>query len=96
MDDTTSAGRLGVQLLDDGSAAVMWIESTNQRTRLQVRIVTPGGTPAGARSAPVTIAETEGSRYPRLARYHDELLFSWTDTDKGSSQVRTARAAIAP
>ena len=96
MDDATSAGRLGVQLLDDGSAAVMWIESTNQHTRLQVRIVTAGATPAGARSAPVTIAETEGSRYPRLARYHDELLFSWTDTDKGSSQVRTARAQIAP
>jgi hypothetical protein len=27
-------------------------------------------------------------------RYRGELLFSWTDTDKGS-QVRTARAAIA-
>ena len=91
VDDGTSAGRLGVQLPDDGSAAVIWIESTNQHTRLQMRIVAPGGT----RSAPVTIAETEGSCYPRLARYHDELLFSWTDTDKGSSQVRTASAKIA-
>ena len=80
-----------MQLSDDGLAAVTWIESTNQHTRLQMRIVAPGGT----RSAPVTIAETEGSCYPRLARYHDELLFSWTDTDKGSSQVRTASAKIA-
>jgi hypothetical protein len=95
VDDGTSAGRLGVQLLDDGSAAVTWIESTNQHTRLQVRIITPGGATAGARSAPVMIAETEGSRYPRMARDHDELLFSWTDTDKGSSQVRAARAKIA-
>jgi hypothetical protein len=41
----------------------------------------------------VTVADTEGSRYPRVVRYRDELVFSWTDTDKGS-QVRTARAAI--
>jgi hypothetical protein len=46
------------------------------------------------RSAPMTIADTEGSRYPRMMRHGDELLFSWTDTDKGS-QVRTARAVVA-
>ena len=50
--------------------------------------------PAGTRSNPVTIADTEGSRYPRVVRDRDELLFSWTDTDKGSSQVRTSRARL--
>ena len=90
VDDASSLGRLGVQLLDDGSAAVMWIEKSNPRTQLRVRIVNPAGT----RSAPVTVADTEGSRYPRVMRYRGELLFSWTDTDKGS-QVRTARAALA-
>ena len=90
VDDASSLGRLGVQLLDDGSAAVMWIEKASPRTQLRVRIVNPAGT----RSAPVTVADTEGSRYPRVMRYRGELLFSWTDTDKGS-QVRTARAALA-
>ena len=90
VDEASSFGRLGVQLLDDGSAAVMWVEKASPRTQLRARIVTPTGT----RSAPVTVADTEGTRYPRMMRYHDELLFSWTDTDKGS-QVRTARAAIA-
>jgi hypothetical protein len=90
VDDGGSFGRLCVQLLDDGSAAVMWIEKSSPRTQLRARIVSP----AGVRSAPVTVADTEGSRYPRMMRYRDELLFSWTDTDKGS-QVRTARAAIA-
>src|SRR5438445_326473 len=91
VDDAGSLGRLGVQLLDDGSAAVIWIEKSNQRSQLRVRIINP----AGMRSAPVTIAATEGSRYPRMIRDRGELLFSWTDTDKGSSQVRTARASIA-
>jgi len=89
VDDAGSLGRLGVQLLDDGSAAVMWIEKSSPRTQMRVRLVTP----AGMRSAPVTIADTEGSRYPRMIRDRNELLFSWTDTDKGS-QVRTARASI--
>jgi len=92
VDDAGSLGRLGVQLLDDGSAAVIWIERANQRSQLRVRIITP----AGMRSTPVTIADTEGSRYPRMIRDRGELLFSWTGTEKGPSQVRTARASIAP
>ena len=91
VDDAGSLGRLGVQLLDDGSAAVIWIEKASQRSQFRVRIISPAGT----RSAPVSIADTEGSRYPRIMRDRDALLFSWTDTDKGPSQVRTARAAIA-
>jgi hypothetical protein len=90
VDDASSLGRLGVQFLDDGSAAVIWIERTNQRSQLRARIINP----AGMRSAPVTIADTEGSRYPRVMRYRDELLFSWTETGEGSSRVRTARASI--
>ena len=90
VDDAGSLGRLGVQLLDDASAAVIWIEKSSQHSQLRVRIIKPAGT----RSNPVTIADTEGSRYPRVVRDRDELLFSWTDTDKGSSQVRTSRARL--
>jgi hypothetical protein len=91
VDDAASLGRLGVQLLDDGSAAVIWIEKSSQGSQFRVRIINPAGT----RSAPIIIADTEGSRYPRLMRYSDELLFSWTETGQGSSRVRTARASIA-
>jgi hypothetical protein len=89
VDDAGSFGRLGVRFFDDGSAAVMWIEKSSPRTQLRVRIVSP----AGMRSAPVTVADTEGSRYPRMTRRGDELLFAWTDTDKGS-QIRTAHARL--
>jgi hypothetical protein len=89
VDDASSLGRLGVQMLTDGSAAVTYIEFANNHSQFRVRTVSP----AGARSAPVTIAETSGSRYPRVARYRNELLFSWTDSGKGSSQVRTAHAS---
>jgi len=92
VDDAGSLGRLGVQMLDNGNAAVIWIEKGSQGSQFRARIINSAGT----RSAPVTVANTEGSRYPRMMGLRDELLFSWVDTDKGSSQLRTARARIAP
>ena len=90
VDDANSLGRLGVQMLENGTAAVIWIEKGSQGSQFRVRIINS----SGVRSAPVTIANTEGSRYPRIMGLRDELLFSWVDTDKGSSQLRTARARI--
>lgn len=90
VDDTSSLGRLGVQMLDDGSAAVTWIEFANQHSQFRVRRVSP----SGVRSSAVTVADTSGGRYPRVARERNELLFSWTDTENGPSRVRTARASI--
>jgi hypothetical protein len=90
VDDAGSLGRLGVQMLDNGNAAVIWIEKGSQGSQFRARIINSAGT----RSAPVTVANTEGSRYPRMMGLRDELLFSWVDTDKGSAQLRTARARL--
>lgn len=87
VDDASSLGRLGVQMLADGSAAVTYIEFANKHSQFRVRKISP----AGVRSAAVTIAETAGGRYPRIAREGNELLFSWTEGDNGSLRVRTAR-----
>jgi len=91
VDDANSVGRLGVEMLDDGSAAVTWIESTNDGPQFRLRRISP----RGERSAAITIAATSGSRYTRIARVGNELLFSWTDGDDGDvSRVRTARASL--
>src|SRR5579864_3550724 len=91
VDDTSSLGRLGVQMLDNGNAAVIWIEKGSQGSQFRVRMINS----SGIRSSPVTIANTEGSRYPRIMGVRDKLLFSWVDTDKGTSQLRTAHARLA-
>lgn len=90
VDDASSLGRLGVQLLPDGSAVVTYIEFVNNHSLFRVRKISP----AGARSEPVTIAETPGTRYPRVAFAGNELIFSWTDTGGGASHVKTARASL--
>jgi len=91
VDDASSLGRLGVQMLPDGSAAVSYIEFADKHSQLRVRKISS----AGVRSAAVTIADTSGGRYPRIARDRDGLVFSWTEAgDSGPSTVRTARATI--
>jgi hypothetical protein len=76
-------------MLEGGSAAVTWIEAINQHPQFRVRRVSPNR----ERSTPITVAETSGGRYSRVARYRDELLFAWTDGDGPSSRVRTARVS---
>ncbi len=91
VDDTTSQGRVAVDVLDDGSAAVTWVESAKPRAQFKVRTVASNGD----RSTSVTVAETAGGRYPRLAHVRNELLFAWTDTANNDvSRIRTARATI--
>ena len=88
VDDASSLGRLGVQMLQDRSAAVTYIEFVDKHSQFRVRRISA----EGARSAAVTIAVTSGERYPRVVRDGAGLLFSWTDAANGSSRVRTAYA----
>ena len=89
VDDVTSLGRLGVQMLADGSAAVSYIEFADKHSQLRVRKISPDG----MRSPAVSIADASGGRYPRIARDRDELLFSWTEGENDATRVRTARAS---
>jgi hypothetical protein len=90
VDDSTSLGRLGVQILADGSAAVTYNEFANKHSQFRVRKIFP----TGVRSAAVTVAETSSGRYPRVARDRNELLFSWTDGEGTATKVLTARASL--
>ena len=90
VDDDACRGHLDVELLADGSAAVSWTESTGGHSQVKVRRVEQSGT----RSPAVSIAQVSGAEYPRLAHGRGELLFTWSETENGESQVRTARAAL--
>jgi hypothetical protein len=94
VDEVGAVGRVDVELLGDGSAAVTWIEFADQRSQFRIRRVEP----SGARSASSTVAGIAAGRasgYPRLARRGNELLFAWVDTGE-RPQVRTAVAQLNP
>ena len=94
IDDVEAVGRVDVELLADGSAAVTWIEFADQRSEFRIRRAERGGSrsPSLAVSG---IAAGRSSGYPRLARRGNELLFAWVETG-ATPQVRTAVAQLAP
>ena len=92
IDDAGAVGRVDVELLADGSAAVTWIEFADQRSSFRIRRTERDGSRSA--SVPVSaIASGRSSGYPRMARRGNELVFAWVDAgDK--PQVRTAVAPM--
>ena len=93
IDAGNPVGRVDVELLDDGSAAVSWLERTDSvAAEVRVRRVRRDGT-AGAASV---LAQTVGARatgFPRIVRRGDDLIAAWTQTGD-SARVRVVRYPI--
>ena len=89
LDDKGALGRVDVELNADGTAVASWIEMADQRAHFRVRRVNR----SGARSPAVTVSSIAGTRasgYPRIASNAAEILFAWTESVAGVTQVRTA------
>ena len=91
VDEGLPLGRVDIERLDDGSAAVVWLEASNETPRVLVRRVHPDG----SLDAPLLISETAGERssgFPRMVRRGDEFLFAWTIPGEGGGvRVRAVR-----
>jgi len=91
IDEGLPLGRVDIERLEDGSAAVVWLEASNETPRVLVRRVHPDG----SQGAPLLISETAGERssgFPRMVRMGNELLFAWTIPGEGGGiRVRAAR-----
>jgi hypothetical protein len=92
VDDVSTLGRVDVELLPDGSAAVSYIEFADARAQFRVRRIDR----SGARSAPLTISAVDGGRasgYPRMALDGQQIVFAWTARE-GGTRVLTAAATL--
>ncbi|MGQ0649882.1 MAG: exo-alpha-sialidase [Gemmatimonadaceae bacterium] len=78
IDTGTPVGRVDVELLDDGSAAVSWLERVPpDRGDVRVRRVARSGT----LGEPFTIVTTSAARpagFPKLVRRGPDLIAAWT------------------
>ena len=92
VDGGSPAGRVDVELLPDGSAAVVWLERVSpERGDVRLRRVGAGG----ALGTMVTLASTPVARpagFPKLVRRGRDLIAAWT-VPGDSSRVRLARMA---
>lgn len=89
VDDASALGRVDVALVDDHSAAVVWIEYVEGRSQLRLRRVSDNGTLSPS-TVVSPLASGRASGYPRLTRSDHELLFAWTESQEGKTRVRTA------
>jgi hypothetical protein len=90
VDSAGSLGRVSVELLSDKSAIVSWVESSSKQPSFSARRVDDHGMLGAA----LAVSDSSGTRYPRLARFGDEVLFAWTATENGVPRVLTAHARI--
>ena len=90
VDEVSSLGRMAVALAADGSAIVGWVEFAKEKSQFKVRRIEANGT----LHSPVTVADLSGTRFPRLALGKGEVVLAWTETEKDSSRVKTARLRV--
>ncbi|MCH7475641.1 MAG: exo-alpha-sialidase [Gemmatimonadetes bacterium] len=92
IDDGNPSGRVDIELLDDGSALVVWLEQMGKEAAIRARRVEA----SGALGAPWTVTSTSAARrsgFPRLTIAGDEVVFAWTLVgDDGGVRVATAVA----
>jgi hypothetical protein len=103
VDDGAPAGRVDVELDDEGGAWVSWVERTGavggaggagaEGAEVRLRHVAPDGSAGEA----MTIASSSAARasgFPRMARAVDGLVLAWTVPGR-PSRVRVARVTTA-
>jgi hypothetical protein len=86
-------GRVGVYLLEDGTALLWWMEMRGpDAAEFMVRRVRSDGNTG----LPITVARTAASRssgFPQLVVSHDRVVMAWTNGGK-TGRVRTASALL--
>jgi hypothetical protein len=93
IDDGVPLGRVAVELLDDRSALVMWMELLESNAGVMVRRVYPDGSISPAEKI-ADVSDSRSSGYPRMARLDKRILFSWVETSTASGEGNRVRTAI--
>jgi hypothetical protein len=93
IDGGAPVGRVEATMLDDASAAIVWLERKGEKAEVRVRRVGPDG----ALAAPVVVATTSPARasgYPSItAEDGRDVLVAWTETGP-PSRVRAALVTL--
>lgn len=85
-------GRVSIALLDNGEAAVSWLESASpESAAVKVRRVLADGTLGPVR----LVADTaNGFSVPQMERHGGNLIFAWTESTIRGTRVASGRVAI--
>ncbi len=91
--EETPGGRVDVTLLDNGNAAISWLDETaDGKGVLRIRILHPDGS-YGPEHSITGLAAGRPTGFPQLVSHGNTLLAAWTDIRGKASTIRTARLA---
>ncbi len=91
VDDGAPRGWAGVATLEDGSAAVSWVERSKAGAfQLRVRRVSPDGSIGEALIVAPVPSGRSALGVPKLVRNRDRLIFAWRDGGVRTSTMPTA------
>jgi hypothetical protein len=94
IDDDEPSGRVDLVLLDNGVAAISWLdEGDNGAGAIRVQFMHPEGSIVAVH----TIATTELSRpagFPQMLSDGNSLIVAWTDSRKKVSRVKSMRITL--
>ncbi|MEW5982489.1 MAG: sialidase family protein [Acidobacteriota bacterium] len=93
IDDGSPLGRVDVELLPDGSAIVVWIESSKGQAAVRARRVFLDGR-RGPATTLADVGNDRSSGHPRVVRSGRELIFAWRTA--APHNLVTAVAQIPP
>lgn len=86
------SGRVGISILPDGGAVVVWLEADDKRATIRGRrIDSSGGIGRAVLLAATTSARASG--FPQVIAVGDDVLIAWTEAGT-VSRVHTARVPI--
>ena len=90
IDDGDPLGRVDAEILDDGRAAVTWMERSEDAAEIRVRLVEPSATGPSYRVAQTSEARASG--FPRIIQVGGEVLVAWTSVaEDGGVNVTALR-----
>jgi hypothetical protein len=91
VDEGNPIGRVGVAVLDSGSAVVTWLERGAKGAQLKARLIDKDG----MRNPPIVIGNTNAgssSGFPRIERNGSTVLIAWIDTN--TERIRVSELDI--
>jgi len=93
VDEGMPLGRVDLELLPDGSAVVVWIESSKGHAEVRARRVFDDGR-RGAATVLASVGADRSSGHPRVVRSGNDLIFAWRTA--APHAIAAAVAAIPP
>ena len=93
--DGPTEGRVDVALLDDGTAAVSWLEQHDDRGRVRARAVSADRTTAPPTTIAAVPSTARGVGFPKIVRDRDRLYAAWVGPDSTETMsVQMARLPV--